>query len=400
MNRKHIIKISLLVSLLNLGCLFADDAQDFNIVPDSPLNPEFFNKDIPAEVIAENISYESDRKHKPDVQFAIINDFPDSKLGDNEVYIKKIKPQKNKVQPPAISSDNNTISEFTEEIYPAAGTFVDDNGEAIIPENLVSIDDSQQLQESADFNNSAADIKNTPGEFIAPDAECITAETDPKDKFSALPNGTFTFGYQMQYMNYNENGSYNETILNGLAVNYNHKLIEDLELRLSGNIMGGKVFSQDRGAVYSETEVTLGKNFSFPEYSLTITPYAGIGLRYLNNIYAGNNIKSRNTLQLYLPVGISLDYRPDRKYSIFTTLETGVIALNQNWTDLADGSDSTTTSFSGINIEARTGVEFNLLNTTLGLSPYYKYIFTGSKSSSPVGEVNIHAAGINAWLKF
>ena len=400
MKTKNILKFIVLASIINLGNLNADDAQDFDIIPSSPLDADFYNNDIPAHYIEENITYSATNTDKTEPKFAILEKTPQSDLKENEVYIKELTDTVESISQPVLNlnNDNRTISDG--DIYPAAGTFIEDDGEIIIPENLVSIDNLSNNSQKTKDNKANSVKENTVGEFISPDDECISAEVSEQDKYSAFSPGSFSFGYQMQYMNFSEEGNTSETLLNGIAVNYQHNLYNNLIIKFSSNIMGGKVFNKDNGALYSENMLTLGKVFKLSGEKLSLTPYVGLGLRYMNNIFSAPDITSRNTLQLYLPVGMEMRYKTNKNLIIFSSFEAAAIALNQNWTDYKHSSNSTTSAFSGVSTEVRTGIEFATKNAIIGISPYYKYLFTGKKSSSPVKENSIHMVGINAYINF
>ena len=399
MKLRQTIQNTFIIASLSITLVFADDCSEFNIEASSPMDADFFDNDIPA-------SYLSSNEDKTAQNYAIIESGPTETLMDNEIYIENL--------PVAYDSniniaDQNSLDEHINnnpDLYAAAGTFIDDSGEVSIPENLVMIESFPQTKRSdaigVTSSNMATNKPHTAaGEFVADETNGVTAETDEKDKYTALPAGSFSIGYQMMYMHYNEEEAACETIYNGIMAEYTYIAKSDIFLKASTSLLGGAVFNKDNGTVYSDTTVTFGRRFQTDDGKLSISPYLGLGLRYMNNVFAGNGAIERNTLQLYIPVGLRFDFKPSDNFKMYSNIEAGIIGLNQNWTTYNTGYDSTTASFNGFSASINLGTEYKINNSmTLGISPYYQYIYTGKKSGSPVGHTDTHMIGLNAFLKF
>ena len=388
MRLQNVFQHIALATAITIAAAGADDGKEFNIVPESPVDSEFFDNSVPA-------SYLSEKKDRNIQNYAILESGPTDQLQKDEIYIEPldIAYSLEETYPKRSTAKAGT----DEDIYPAAaGVFINDEDTAV-PENLVSI---EALNTKKNAVATSPIEPNKTGEFVNNEEGGITAPLAPEDRYTAFPAGTFSIGYQMRYLHYSENNSSCETIYNGIQATFNYRFADTLNFRASSNILGGAIFNRNNGSIYSETKFTLGNEFNSGKF--TLKPYLGIGLRYMNNIFAGNNATSRNTLQLYIPVGMELAYQPREDFRLCTTLEAAPIALNQNWTTFSDSSeDSTATGFNGINVLLELGTEFRLNEALfLNITPYYQYTYTGSKESSPIGSSNTHMVGINASIKF
>ena len=384
---KTIQNIMLIVTL-SAATINADDGKEFNIAPSSPLDPDFFDNDIPA-------SYLTSNEDKNALNYAILESGPTKELKENEIYIEHLYVS-SKQKLSSKSKSNNTG-----DIYPAAaGVFIDDD--TTIPENLVSIESIPQPAKSNKPKPVTQKQKTQEtGEFVIDETNAITAKIDNRDKYTGFPTGTFSIGYQMMYLNYNERDSSEETIYNGIKAEYSYSFNNNIIVKASSNILGGKIFNKNYGSLYSDNKLTLGAIFRSSNKKLSVTPYFGFGIRFMNNVFSTENCIERNTLQLYIPAGIYADYAPADNYNFFANIEVSPIALNQNWSSFNTGHSSTSSSFNGLSALVELGSEFNFNNTvSIGIKPFYQYIYNSTTSESPIGNTNIHMAGINAYVKF
>ncbi len=395
MQIRHSLKHILFALAFSVSPISADDASEFNILPSSPLEADFFSNDIPA-------SYLADAMDKTAVNYAILENGPTDELGADEVYIEYLP-----VIHPATLPDNNTPGN-TADTSPAfaAGEFVNEDC-TVIPENLVSIEPisptilSRNTGVNPDETITAAKQSHPAGEFVTNESGGVTSELAGDAEYNAFPEGSFTLGYQIRYLNYSENSETCQILYNGIHGEYNQRFSNDLTLNVSASLLGGKVFEQDNGSIYTDAKLTLGRSFNLPDQNLTVTPYFGFSLRYTNNIFVGSNISERNNLQLYIPVGLSLNYQPEDRFEFNANLEVAPLALDQNWTTYRQGTDNTTANFNGLSALVQAGIEYAINeDLRLGIMPYYQYIYANQRSSSPLTTSNTHMVGLNAYLKF
>ena len=387
MRLPQIIQQLALFSAITIAGASADDGNELKIIPESPLDSEFFDNAIP-------VSYLAGSKDKTAQNYAIIESGPTERLQKDEVYIEPLHTAYSLES--TYQTNNITEANTTPDLYPAApGIFIDDD-ETNIPENLVTIESLPAVRK---VPNTLAEPDKT-GEFVSNEDGGITAPVAPEDQYTVFPDGSFSIGYQMLYLNYSEHNATCETIYNGIRATFDYRFADTLTFRVESNILGGAIFNRNNGSIYSENKFTLGNEFRSGK--LTLKPYLGLGLRYLNNIFADTNAISRNTLQLYLPVGLQLTYTPNNDFRFFTTLEAAPVALNQTWTTYHNREeDSTTSNFNGINVLLELGTEYRLNDSLLlNVSPYYQYIYTGGNDNSPIGRTSTHMLGINASIKF
>lgn len=378
-----------LLTAIAVTVVNADDGREFNTTPVSPLNADFFSDDIPAV-------YLSDTVDKTVQNYAILECGPSAELNADEIYIEHL--------PDTCTRTGNSIQGTynADDLYPTApGVFISED-KNIIPENLVCIESLPNTENRAPEDTlDQPPVRGRAGEFVSDESGGITAGTAAEDRYNALPAGTFSIGYQLRYMHYTESGATCETIYNGISAVYTHRFGDNIVLRASSSILGGAIFNRNNGTVYSDSKLLFGTEFSTADRKFSLTPYLGVGLRYMNNVFAGEDIKCRDTLQLYLPVGLNLSYNPQSNLSLYADIEVSPIAMNQNWTTGSSKSQSTTTTFNGLNALFEIGTEYRINQSlTLNISPYYQYTYTGGKSNSLAGSSSTHMVGINAGIQF
>ena len=388
MKLKKTIQNIMLIATLSVASINADDGKEFNITPSSPLDHDFFNNEIPA-------SYLTSNKDKNAINYAILESGPTKELKEDEIYIEHL----------YVSSkqkyNSKTRPNNSEDIYPAAaGVFIDDD--TTIPENLVSIESIPQPVKTKKTNTKGqTQNSHDAGEFVIDETNAITADPDKRDKYTAFPAGTFSIGYQMIYLNYRERDTTAETIYNGIKAEYSYTFDNNIILKASSSILGGKILNKNYGSLYSDNKLILGTIFRSSDKKFSVTPFLGFGARYMNNVFSTENCIERNTLQLYIPAGIYADYTPTDNYNFFTNIEISPIAFNQNWSTFNTGHSSTSSAFNGVSALIEVGSEFNVNNKFLiGIKPFYQYIYSSTADDSQIGNSNIHMAGINAYIKF
>ncbi len=331
-------------------------------------------------------AYLTDHSEKTAINYAIIESGPSEELGKNEVYIEHLDEAYNPK-----NTDN-------EDIYPAApGVFINDD--TTIPENLVSIEDpynSPALTTDAAAKSTATQA----GEFVSDESGGITAKTQEKDRFQAFAPGAFTIGYQFQYLNIRENGNNSDIIYNGIKGKYHFETEANTVIEITASLLGGKKLREDYGSIYTDNSITVGQKFTLPVDGSTITPYLGIALRYMNNVFADTNTFQSDDLQLYIPFGLQTDYSPTTNTHFFIKAEVAPIAFTQSWRSTNQGKLDNSAAFSGINALFEMGMEYNINNNlTLGITPYYQYTYSDTNSADSTSS-DIHAAGLNLYLNF
>ncbi len=338
-------------------------------------------------------AYLTDSNEKTVINYAIIESGPSADLGKDEVYIEHLN---------TVYNPDNALERDAADLYPAApGVFID--SDTTIPENLVSIENPNTLKVN-NTNTAAALTKSsapaTPGEFISDESGGLTAETPVKDRFQAFAPGAFTIGYQLQYLNIHENGSNSEIIYNGIKAKYHYENASDTVIEVTASLLGGKKLNEDYGSIYSDNRITAGQKFELPAEGWTITPYFGIALRYLNNVFADSDTFQSDELQLYVPFGLQTDCTTAKNLHFFVKTEVAPIAFTQSWRSTNQGKRDYSAAFNGINALFEMGLEYSLnAKLTIGITPYYQYTYVDNKASESDSS-DTHAAGLNLYLNF
>lgn len=286
------------------------------------------------------------------------------------------------------------------------GVFLDDN-----EEDLPQAQNSVVIANSAKGNNlpakSAVSNSQVAGSFTDNEEGGITAEVDPRDRCDIVNENSFKMGYQFATMNYNEDGSSDNIIYNGVFMEYTTHLTEqDIMFRAGIEALGGTSLKGQGGAVWLDSKFLLGKTFELNDGLLELTPYIGAGLRYTHNLYADTQVSARNSLQLYVPMGAELVTHLSERMSITFNGEFDLLMFGQYWTDKSTSgvtSSYTQAPASGVGGLLSASFEYVSGENTFGVTPYYQYFYNGIDTSveeSGIASNGTHIAGLRAYIEF
>ena len=171
----------------------------------------------------------------------------------------------------------------------------------------------------------------------------------------------WSFGPETYYVRYNEPGVMSERgIMYGLVGSYEYH--NNIMLKLEARGAFGNVDYKNSGTMGNIPDFTLesrglaGYDFQIAENS-TLTPYLGLGYRYLNDDSSGKTTSDgsagyeRFNNRIYSPVGLEWTMRMEDNWSVGTTAEYDILWWSRQTSRLSTANPS----FNDVNNTQRKG---------------------------------------------
>lgn len=210
------------------------------------------------------------------------------------------------------------------------------------------------------------------------------------------PAHSFTAGPEVYWMKYKEPGVMrNEGVMYGVALGYRHHAPSNLMLGFDLSVAAGEVDYDSQGSGSMENnddtrlEARLLAGYGFkPAQGLVVTPYVGLGYRFLRDDSAGKLSTTgaagyeRRSNYLYLPVGVAAAKAFAGGWKVTGTTEFDWMFHGRQYSDLSGAAaglpDIDNRQDHGVGLRASLGVEKDLsgalgAKASLAFEPFVRY---------------------------
>jgi len=205
-----------------------------------------------------------------------------------------------------------------------------------------------------------------------------------------------TVGYEFGYFNYKESGLMQDFgAMSGVRVSDTILVSQSpLVLTAEGDLLYGSLTYDGQtwqGAAISDSMVDYEANFrgllgvSFGGRNVALVPYAGLGLRYLND--NGNSAGSyeREVGYLYLPVGVRFRFEKSARVRFGISAEFDQLLLGKVKSFLSETNpnnpDVVNTQTSGDGFRVAVSMDYQFVGMGVRIEPYWQHWSIGNSDS-------------------
>ena len=169
---------------------------------------------------------------------------------------------------------------------------------------------------------------------------------------SLKPRHVLELAPEVFYFSYKEPGVMKENgVMYGLLASYAYRNINNIMLKAEGRGSGGTVDYKNSGTLNDIPDFSmefrgLGGYDIETNQNLTITPYLGVGYRYLNDDSSGKLTSTgaagyeRESNYVYIPIGVEGNYKVENGWSVGATVEYDIFVWGTQKSHLSDASSS------------------------------------------------------------